>query len=73
MLKTRVLSHFKTQAKVAEFLDISEAAVSQWGEIVPYHSACELERRTRRSLKVDHSLYGKMGRPIRPARIRATA
>jgi hypothetical protein len=35
MRKSTVLKHYGTAAAVARALDITEAAVSQWGELLP--------------------------------------
>lgn len=42
MRKADVLKHYKTATAVAEALDISVAAVSQWGDLVPPFSAKRL-------------------------------
>ncbi len=59
MLKSNVIAYFKTQAAVARALDISEAAVSLWDEVIPEGSAYKIESLTRRDLKVDPATYSK--------------
>lgn len=59
MLKSAVIAHFGTQAAIARALEISEAAVSLWDEVIPEGSAYKIESMTRRALKVDPSLYSK--------------
>ena len=59
MLKSTVIEYFKTQAAVAKALEISEAAVSLWPEIIPEGSAYKLESLTKRRLRVDPSVYSK--------------
>lgn len=61
MLKSAVIAHFKTQAAVARALEISEAAVSLWDEVIPEGSAYKIESVTRRALRVDPALYSKTG------------
>jgi hypothetical protein len=59
MLKSDVISYFKTQAAVARALEISEAAVSLWDEIIPEGSAYKIESLTKRRLRVNPELYSK--------------
>jgi hypothetical protein len=59
MLKSAVIAHFKTQAAVARALEITEAAVSLWDEVIPEGSAYKLESLTKRVLKVNPALYSK--------------
>jgi DNA-binding transcriptional regulator YdaS (Cro superfamily) len=42
MRKSTVLKHYKTGAAVARDLGITEAAVSQWGEIIPVMAAHQI-------------------------------
>ncbi len=53
MTMKEVLEHFKTQAKVAEALGISQASVSQWGDNVPRLRQFELQLLTKGKLKID--------------------
>lgn len=57
MRKSSALAHFGTQAAVADALDISRAAVSKWGEVVPFESATALEILTDGAIRVDPTLY----------------
>lgn len=68
MLKQTVLDHFKTPSNVARALDISPAAVTKWGAVVPYFSAVEIERVTGGALKVCADMYER-GRPVRIDRL----
>jgi DNA-binding transcriptional regulator YdaS (Cro superfamily) len=71
MLKQDVFDHFKkasgtdtgTASKIAQALDISPAAVSKWGDIVPWFSAEQIERITNHAVRVRPELYER-GRPI---------
>jgi hypothetical protein len=63
MLKQDVIKHFKTASNVSRALEISPAAVSKWGPVVPKLSAEELERITGGALRVRADLYVR-GRPI---------
>ncbi len=57
MLKKDVLDHYKTPAILAEALDISEQAISQWGDKVPPFRAAQIHKLTRGKLKFDPSDY----------------
>lgn len=62
MRKAEVLSHFRTQQKVAEALTaagfrISQRGVSGWGDKIPLDRAVQIEKVTRGKLKVDLTLY----------------
>lgn len=59
MLKADAIAHFGSQAKIARALNITEAAVSLWGDVVPEGSAYKLESVTRRVLRVNPALYAK--------------
>jgi len=63
MLKRDVIDHFKNASQVARALNISPAAVSKWGPIVPKFSAEEVERITGGALRVRNELYVR-GRPV---------
>ena len=56
MRKADVLKVYKTNVAVADALGISDAAVSQWDEIIPPLAAHELAKKDER-LKFDPSLY----------------
>ena len=51
MTMKQALKYFGTQAKIAEALKISQAAVAQWNETVPRLRQFELERITNGELK----------------------
>jgi hypothetical protein len=63
MLKKDVIDHFENASNVARALGLSPAAVSKWGAVVPWYSAGELERITKRALRRVDRLYAR-GRPI---------
>lgn len=57
-MKTKdVVEHFGSEAEVARTLEISRQAVDQWGDLVPFRAAIEIQRITKDKLKVDPSLY----------------
>lgn len=59
MRRDEVIAHFGTQMKVAEALGItSTSTVSEWGELIPLKRAIQVERLTKKKLKVNYSLYG---------------
>jgi hypothetical protein len=62
MLKDAAINYYKGVPQVAQALDISEAAVYQWPEIVPLESAMALEMLTNGALPVDRKRYPKMKR-----------
>jgi hypothetical protein len=64
MLTTDAVAHYKTQKAIARALDISDAAVSKWPEVVPIESALALEIITARALRVDRSLYPSLARAL---------
>lgn len=53
----RVVDLYGTKAAIARALDISQVAVTRWGNVVPKGRALELERITNGELKCDLSLY----------------
>jgi DNA-binding transcriptional regulator YdaS (Cro superfamily) len=65
MRKTDAIAHFGKQAAIAAKLNLSRAAVSNWGDVVPLESARALEILSEGKCRVDESLY--------PAIERATA
>lgn len=68
MLKSAAINHFRTQAALAANLEISQAAVSKWDEIVPEGQAYKLQAITHGALKVDPELYKKPNpKPDTPA------
>lgn len=57
MEKKHVIDHFGTQRAVARALGISDAAVSQWKEIIPEKDAYRLEIVTAGALKYQEKSY----------------
>jgi len=55
--KKDVLAYFGTQARVGEVLNISQAAVSKWPDLVPEKQALKLSHITNGRLVYDPSLY----------------
>ncbi|EBN7738424.1 hypothetical protein D0N95_24510, partial [Salmonella enterica] len=52
-----VIDHFGTQRAVAKALGISDAAVSQWKEVIPEKDAYRLEIVTAGALKYQENAY----------------
>ena len=61
MHKSEAVSYFGTQKKLADALGIKQGSVSGWKDLVPIGRALQLEKLTRRRLKVDLSLYNGRG------------
>ena len=57
MNKTTAIDHFGTQSKLASVLNISQAAVSKWPELVPEKQAIKLSLITGGQLHYDAALY----------------
>lgn len=57
MYKKQVIDHFGTQRAIAKALGISDAAVSQWKEVIPEKDAYRLEVVTAGVLKYDEAAY----------------
>jgi transcriptional repressor of cell division inhibition gene dicB len=57
MRKTKVIDHFGSLQAVADALDITVSAVSQWDDIVPEGSAYKIQVVTGGALRVDKSAY----------------
>lgn len=57
MKKNTVIKYFKTGVNTAEFLNISKASVSGWGDVIPEKQALILDRLTNGKLKYDPALY----------------
>ncbi|KHE04898.1 MULTISPECIES: Cro/CI family transcriptional regulator [Citrobacter freundii complex] len=57
MYKKQVIGHFGTQRAVAKALGISDAAVSQWKEVIPEKDAYRLEIVTAGVLKYNEAAY----------------
>jgi len=64
MKKAKAVKYFGSQAGVARALDITDAAVWQWGDIVPFDKAVLLNRATAGGLKVVWDDYQKNGKPV---------
>jgi DNA-binding transcriptional regulator YdaS (Cro superfamily) len=64
MKTSDAIQHFRTQSAIARALGISDAAVSKWGDVVPFESATALEIVTHGALVVDRSLYHSLARAI---------
>jgi len=57
MYKKHVIDHFGTQRAIAKALGISDAAVSQWKEVIPEKDAYRLQVVTEGALKYDETAY----------------
>ena len=57
MRKSDALKVFGSNRAIAQALDISDAAVSQWGEFVPPISAKELARHSKGKLPFKPEVY----------------
>ncbi len=67
MLKTQALAHFdQNHTALAKAIGVTRSAVSQWGPIVPWFAAVELEKATEGKLRVVNALYSR-GKPIQDA------
>jgi len=55
--KTTAIEHFGTQSKLASVLNISQAAVSKWPDLVPEKQAIKLSLITAGALKYNAKLY----------------
>lgn len=58
------IRYFGNQSAIARALDISAAAVSKWGEVVPLESALALEILTARRLRCDRTQYPNLARAL---------
>ncbi|MDE2098663.1 MAG: hypothetical protein KGL39_15520 [Patescibacteria group bacterium] len=65
MKTSAALAYFKSQAKIAQQLGLSRAAINHWGDVVPLESALALETLTAGALPVDRSLYPVLARAKR--------
>ncbi|MDC9598965.1 Cro/CI family transcriptional regulator [Xenorhabdus anantnagensis] len=59
MFKDEAVKFFGSQRVIAEKLNVSDAAVSQWKEVIPERAALKLNRITNGKLKYKPSLYSK--------------
>ena len=57
MFTSDAVAAFGSKVAIAEALEISPSAVSQWGELVPPLSAAKLAKRSRGKLKFDPDIY----------------
>ena len=57
MKKTDVQNYFGSYEAVAQVLEISRSAVSQWPSVIPQGAAWKLQFITGGRLRVDTSLY----------------
>ncbi len=57
MKKEEAIRYLGSAAELARILKISEAAVSQWGEIIPQGRAYQIESLTGGELKVNQADY----------------
>ena len=55
MKKADAIQHFGNRRKVAQALNISDAAITAWGEQIPELRARQLEEITQGALKFDRS------------------
>lgn len=53
MKKADAINYFSSAAELAKKLNISEAAISQWGETIPQGRAYQIEVLTGGKLKAD--------------------
>ena len=64
MEKTKLVGHFGTQTRTAQALEMGQATVARWGEVVPLHIALRVEELTGGELKPDWDRYGLQPRKI---------
>ncbi|EDR7342194.1 transcriptional regulator Cro [Salmonella enterica subsp. salamae] len=57
MNKSTAVDFFGSQRAIAAALDISEQAVSRWGNLIPKGSALELEKLTNGALRCELEVY----------------
>ena len=57
MLKSEVVNHFGTKAKIAAIAGIDPSAVSQWKELVPERCAQRLADASGGALHYDKNVY----------------
>jgi hypothetical protein len=62
-MKTKdAISHYGTTAALAEVLELTSGAISQWGEFVPEWVAGRLKEETKGALVYDIELYKRLSR-----------
>lgn len=59
MFKSDVTKFFGSQRKIAVVLRLSDAAVSQWKEVIPERVALKLNKITNGKLEYNPSFYSK--------------
>ncbi|RAW92446.1 MULTISPECIES: Cro/CI family transcriptional regulator [unclassified Photorhabdus] len=59
MFKDDAIKFFGSQRSIAEKLNLSDAAISQWKNIIPERAALKLNRITNGKLKYKPELYNK--------------
>ncbi|MCA6221911.1 Cro/CI family transcriptional regulator [Photorhabdus antumapuensis] len=59
MFKDDAIKFFGSQRAIAEKLNLSDAAVSQWKNVIPERAALKLNRITNGKLKYNPELYNK--------------
>lgn len=67
MRKLAVIRHYGSAVNVARVLDISRAAVSKWGAVVPLESATALEMLSAGAVRVERSMYPALARAAQRA------
>ncbi|CDH01166.1 Cro/CI family transcriptional regulator [Xenorhabdus bovienii] len=60
MFKYEAIKFFGSQRIIAEKLNVSDAAVSQWKNIIPERAALKLSRITNGKLEYRPNLYSKV-------------
>lgn len=63
MLTQEAIDHFGSKAKLAKALEVSQPAVSRWGERIPEKRAARLSLMTNGALVYDPSDYQKQVKP----------
>ncbi|WP_118987095.1 Cro/CI family transcriptional regulator [Photorhabdus sp. CRCIA-P01] len=59
MFKDDAIKFFGNQRAIAEKLNVSDAAVSQWKNVIPERATLKLNRITNGKLKYNPELYNK--------------
>lgn len=54
-----VIKHFGSQKATAQAIGVTQSAVSQWGELVPFESAYRLFLASRGELVFDPRVYDR--------------
>lgn len=68
VMKTQdAIAHFGSAAALARAANITKAAVSQWGDLVPLGTAVVLQDVTQGALALDVSVYRKLREEPRAA------